>query len=196
MSIRLLGGKAKSFSLQVPEQGTRPTSVILRRKIFDSSQDLSGQLFIDCCAGSGAMGFEAWSRGAQRVLLLETSRFVAKILKKNCDLFSSKYNLKAKEVDFSLIDCVKWLGPQLNSEQDFILFFDPPYENHQLYFDFLKKLSSLGPIEGELWLESDEQKGIKLSQLTQLGLVPERHFTHGTSYLCTFSLSDGLNLTF
>lgn len=196
MSIRLLGGRAKSFSLQVPEQGTRPTSVILRRKIFDSSQDLSGQLFIDCCAGSGAMGFEAWSRGAQSVVLLETSRPAAKILKKNMDIFNAKFGLQARELDFSLVDCVKWLSPQLKAEQDFILFFDPPYENHQLYFEFLKKLSSLGPLEGELWLESDEQKGLKLSQLTQLGLVPERHFTHGTSYLCTFSLSKGLNLTF
>lgn len=197
MSIRLLGGRAKSFSLQVPAQGTRPTSVILRRKIFDSYQDLSETIFIDCCAGSGAMSFEAWSRGAQKIIMLETSKVALKTLKNNVQLFVQKYPVAKNEIEINPADCLKWLSrDQLKRWDDFILFFDPPYEDHDLYWNFLKKLSDCGALPGQLWLESDEQKGIKLEQLTRIGLKCHRQYTHGTSYLCTVSLEDGLNLSF
>lgn len=196
MSIRLLGGRAKSFSLQVPAQGTRPTSVILRRKIFDSYQNLEGSVFIDCCAGSGAMGFEAWSRGADSLIFLEPGKSPLKTLKLNAQAFTSKFHLAPKDIQVLPYDCVKWLDAQsLSSIGEFILFFDPPYEDHQLYWNFLKKLQQLGPLPGQLWLESDEQKGIKKEELTRIGLNPLRHYTHGTGYLCTISLENGLNLS-
>lgn len=196
MSIRLLGGRAKSFSLQVPAQGTRPTSVILRRKIFDSYQNLEDKAFIDCCAGSGAMGFEAWSRGSDAVTFLESSKPTFKTLKSNAQAFMKKFEIESKQIQLMPFDCVKWLDAQtLKNMGEFVLFFDPPYEDHQLYWNFLKKLNELGPLPGQLWLESDEQKGIKKEELTHMGLNPLRHYTHGTGYLCTIPLENGLNLS-
>jgi 16S rRNA (guanine966-N2)-methyltransferase len=59
MALKILQGEAKGLSLVAPSSGTRPTSVLLRRKVFDAHQDMSDSIFIDCCAGTGAMGLEA-----------------------------------------------------------------------------------------------------------------------------------------
>lgn len=72
MAINILGGHAKGHALFVPPTSiTRATTVMLRRKFFDAHQDLTNCLFIDLFAGSGAMGLEACSRGAERVILVE-----------------------------------------------------------------------------------------------------------------------------
>ena len=84
MSIRILGGLGKGHVLEVPPENiTRPTSVMLRRKLFDRYQDISDYTFIDICAGSGAMGLEAISRGAKKVIFIENSQKALSILKKN-----------------------------------------------------------------------------------------------------------------
>ena len=58
MSIKILGGFARGQVLAVPKTDSiRPTSVMLRRRIYDFFQDLDGFYFLDICAGSGAMGF-------------------------------------------------------------------------------------------------------------------------------------------
>ena len=84
MSIKILGGFARGQILSVPKGDIiRPTSVLLKRRIFDFYQDMDEVVFVDLCAGSGAMGFEAWSRGAALVFLNETNRHVSKILQEN-----------------------------------------------------------------------------------------------------------------
>ena len=84
MSLKILGGFARGQILAVPKGDLiRPTSVMLKRRIYDFYQDLSGVTFIDLCAGSGAMGFEAWSRGARRIYLNEVNRHVLMTLEEN-----------------------------------------------------------------------------------------------------------------
>ena len=92
MSVKVLGGWAKGFSLKVPQgDQVRPTSVMLKRRVFDSVQNLEGTIFIDGCAGSGAMGIEAWSRGASEVHLLEKSPKVYRNLEENVKRLEDKY---------------------------------------------------------------------------------------------------------
>lgn len=143
------------------------------------------------------MGFEAWSRGSDEIVLIEASKHPQKILKDNARELMRKFNIKPEAIKLVSQDCMKWLDfNDLKQMENFILFFDPPYADHQLYWDFLKKLNSFGALSGHLWIESDEQKGIKLSQLTHLGLSGFRQYTHGTSYLCHIPLENGLNLSF
>ena len=75
MTVKILGGVARGFPLALPRSDlTRPTSVLIKRKLFDWRQDLSGHTFIDLCAGSGAMGFEALSRSADKVVLVDSEK--------------------------------------------------------------------------------------------------------------------------
>ncbi len=72
--MEILGGMAKGISLKVPGGATvRPTAVRARRALFDSLGILDGKSACDLFAGSGAVGFEFASRGAESVLFVEKS---------------------------------------------------------------------------------------------------------------------------
>lgn len=188
MALKILQGKAKGLSLSAPNSGTRPTSVLLRRKIFDAHQDMGESIFIDGCAGSGAIGLEAASRGAHKVFLLENSRQAFKILKQN--LLSFQQRLPEVEVEAQNLDCQKWLKKNLqrwNTPQS-ILFLDPPYEKKQTYHEVIQLLKQ-GQWQGELWLESDRQKGMLLSEFENEDLLgrARRVYKQGTSFIAIWS---------
>src|SRR3990172_5277353 len=98
MSIKILGGIAKGTILFLPnEKLARPTLVLLKRKIFDAAQNFEGSIFIDACAGSGAIGLEAWSRGADRVYLIESDKKVFDCLLKNTEKIEKHFNQEIKD---------------------------------------------------------------------------------------------------
>lgn len=85
---RIIGGRARGRRLVTPKGvGTRPTSDRVREALFSALESrlgtLSGITFLDLYAGSGAVGLEAWSRGAQRVTLVESDRRVAATIRSN-----------------------------------------------------------------------------------------------------------------
>ncbi|WP_417335556.1 RsmD family RNA methyltransferase [Halobacteriovorax marinus] len=189
MSIKILGGLVKGQALLVPKGDLiRPTSVMLRRKIFDARQDLSGFHFVDLCAGSGAMGLEALSRGASSLKLIEPNTKVFALTKKNLSsILKFSKNLGTGELIRS--DAFKFLQSFLISYKNFdqetqestILFLDPPYELHQVYFDCLELILSSGYC-GEVWIESDQQKGVKLSELEKM-FPDSKVYRQGTSFI-------------
>jgi 16S rRNA (guanine966-N2)-methyltransferase len=192
MSIRILGGLAKSRSLLVPKgQLIRPTSVLLKRRVFDSFQDLSPYSFWDLCAGTGSIGLEAWSRGAEKVLLSEASKDVFKLMKKNVDEVRQglEEEFKQRPITCSQLKVEKWfssLGPSLGYGND-IFFLDPPYEMHNIYktvgLGLLEKLDG----DQQLWIESDKDKGLKLEFWSEQGHEPYKVFKQGGSYLALFA---------
>jgi 16S rRNA (guanine966-N2)-methyltransferase len=175
MSVQILGGRARGFSLQTPPENiTRPTAVLLRRRLFDWRQDWSGQNFLDVCAGSGAMGFEALSRGASRVWLNDSHRQAQAVLSKNAETWRSKIGLAEQELLLSGATAKQFLQRWRQSvpaevQKETVVFFDPPYEQHELYQEFWESMQGFA---GEIWVESDELKGPKLAtQRTKLGEV-------------------------
>ncbi len=84
--MEIVAGKARGLILTSPgeQDEVRPTTVRVRRAFFDSLGDLSGCVFADVFAGSGAMGLEAASRGAAQVVFFEQDPQVAKMIEKNC----------------------------------------------------------------------------------------------------------------
>jgi 16S rRNA (guanine966-N2)-methyltransferase len=176
MSIRILGGSHKGLEIQVPHTNVvRPTSVMLRRRLFDSRQDLSGYHFIDLCAGSGAMGLEALSRGADSADFYESNSKVFAILKKNIQRFLIKEN---KPIAYTKGSFTKAFTKQ--NHASCIYFFDPPYEKLELYEEFLLKLEGL---KGEIWIEGDRQKNYSQEDFeAKFGRV-SKFFTQGTSYI-------------
>jgi len=83
---RIVAGVAGGRRLAVPPSGTRPTSDRVREALFSAlahDPGLDGAAVLDLCAGSGALGLEALSRGAAHVLFVESDRRAAAVLRRN-----------------------------------------------------------------------------------------------------------------
>jgi 16S rRNA (guanine966-N2)-methyltransferase len=83
---RIVAGAAGGRRLAVPPRGTRPTSDRVREALFsalDADPGLVGAAVLDLCAGSGALGLEALSRGAEHALFVESDRRAAAVLRQN-----------------------------------------------------------------------------------------------------------------
>lgn len=88
---RIIAGAARGHSLAVPKSGTRPTSDRVREAMFSSLEsllDLGGVAVLDLYAGSGALAFEALSRGASTAVLVEQSKSAASVLRANAELLA------------------------------------------------------------------------------------------------------------
>jgi 16S rRNA (guanine966-N2)-methyltransferase len=168
--IKILGGVARGFPLASPRaDSTRPTSVLVKRKLFDWRQNLEGYGFIDLCAGSGAMGFEALSRGAGKIVVNDSMRGAFLTLKQNQEQLIKSFKFDPSSIVVAQSEAKMWVQKELRYQfpetQDVILYLDPPYEGHRLYFDLLTALKEAN-FEGEVWLESDRLKGPKLQDVS------------------------------
>ena len=103
--------------------GVRPTPDRVRETLFNwLGQSLEGLACLDLFAGSGALGFEAASRGAARVVMVEQDRAVCEALKKTRDIFG------AGKVEIVLDDAFSYLK-RTNDSFD-VVFLDPPFRQN------------------------------------------------------------------
>lgn len=120
---RIVAGRAGGRRLKVPASGTRPTSERVREALFsslDSRIDLEGAAVLDLYAGSGALGLEALSRGAEHVLLVESDAKAAAVVKQNV----ATVGLAGAVVRTASVASV--VGGTAEREYDVVLA-DPPY---------------------------------------------------------------------
>ena len=122
---RIISGRAGGRRLSTPRgQNTRPTSDRVREALFSSLESLTGSLnelrVLDLYAGSGALGLEAWSRGAGSVTLVEHDRRTAAMIRANA---VSVGFTGAKVVTGSVISVLRQAPP---APYDLVLA-DPPY---------------------------------------------------------------------
>jgi 16S rRNA (guanine966-N2)-methyltransferase len=121
---RIIAGTAGGRRLAVPPRGTRPTSDRVREALFSALEHdpgLDGAAVLDLCAGSGALGLEALSRGAGHALLVESDRRAAAVLRRNV----ADLGLDGAEVRAAPAAAV--LGGPAPRRFDVVLV-DPPYE--------------------------------------------------------------------
>jgi 16S rRNA (guanine(966)-N(2))-methyltransferase RsmD len=121
--VRLIGGQWKRSKLPVADApGLRPTPDRVRETLFNwLGQDLSGWRCLDAFAGSGALGFEAASRGAAEVVLLERERRLA------LSLNESKQRLKAGQLRIENVDALAWMARCAPASFE-LVFIDPPFD--------------------------------------------------------------------
>ena len=123
--MRIITGKARGVRLATLEgQNTRPTSERAKEAIFSMLQfEISGASVLDLFAGSGQMGLEALSRGAERAVFIDASREAMEIVKKNAR--STGFFDKSH---FLVSDFRNYIRKASGREHFDLVFIDPPYE--------------------------------------------------------------------
>jgi 16S rRNA (guanine966-N2)-methyltransferase len=124
--IRIIGGEYRGRRIAVPERrDLRPTPDRVRETLFNwLGQTLEEKTCLDLFAGSGALGFEAASRGAARVVMVENDRAVLSVLRKTSELIG------AKQIDLILADAFDYLDR--GDERFDVVFLDPPFRQNAL----------------------------------------------------------------
>src|SRR5690606_25716968 len=119
--IRITGGQWRSRIITFPAHADlRPTPDRVRETLFNwLGQDLTGLNCLDLFAGSGALGFEAASRGAANVVMIESSSGVHRVLLEN------KVRLKADSIELIKMDASVFLITHTRKFD--VVFLDPPY---------------------------------------------------------------------
>ena len=122
-SLRIIAGKWRSRKLAFPAQvNLRPTPDRVRETLFNWLQaDVPGSRCLDLFAGSGALGFEAASRGAAEVVMIEQNRTAASALARNIE------SLAADNIEIVVADALTWLSNDPVRKFD-LVFLDPPYK--------------------------------------------------------------------
>lgn len=153
--VRIIGGAMRRRVLHFPDAlGLRPTPDRVRETVFNwLAQDLTGLICLDAFAGSGALGFEAASRNAAGVVMLEFSRPAFTALKQNRDLL--KVNLLGTDkINIIQTDALAWMH---RCQQRFdVIFLDPPFASELMGEALVLATTLLNP-QGWLYVEQADK---------------------------------------
>ena len=154
--IRIIGGKWKGKKIYFDlNDDLRPTPDRAKETLFNwLGQDLKKMYCLDLFSGTGALGFEAFSRGAEKVTFVEKNKEYLQKIKKVYLEMSEK-----ADCDFFCAECLEWIQNNNSRTKYDLIFIDPPFnknlvhdllaailekellsKNGQIYFEFEKKL--------------------------------------------------------
>ena len=147
--MRIIAGAYKGRNLKSPPSlDVRPTSDRLRETLFNViAPRIEDARFLDLCAGSGAVGIEALSRGASYATFVDRSRRMCLLIEANvqlCRIPEEQWEIYCSEVNEFL--------KQTESQWD-IIYFDPPYKN-----DYLRTLELVGSRLSDLLIVEHHHK--------------------------------------
>ncbi len=153
MSLKITGGIFRSRIIDCPKQGVRPTTNRVKEALFSTiGQNLSGCHVLDLFAGSGNLGFEALSRGAEHITFVEKSRKHAQIIRKNIQGLgvTDVCSLEIRDAISFAESCQKKFD---------LIFMDPPY-NIDLVSKTAGKLYNLLTEDGILVIEHSPSEAV------------------------------------
>ena len=160
---RIIAGRGKGRRLKTPRGlETRPTAARLRQTLFDIlAPILPGCRFLDAFAGSGAIGLEALSRGASRVVFVDASGpAIAAIRENAAALAAAGGNVQVLRQDARIA-----LGALADSGVRFdVIYLDPPYDS-ALYEEMLEIVSDMGLLQ---------ERGVAVAEHFHKRVLPER----------------------
>ena len=183
--MRVISGTLRSRSLVAPSGDARPTSDRVREALFSALGDIGGARVLDLFAGSGALGIEALSRGAESVVFVDSSR---------ASLTALRRNLKTLELEgvstvmpLSVSKALRSLGAERQSFD--LVFLDPPYDASQ-YLPTLSGLRTAGLVDGESAVVAERAKRHALDASELEGWEIDRERTYGDTVLVDFRLRE------
>lgn len=135
--MRVIAGSARGTRLVAPHgMQTRPTADRVREALFSiitSRFELTGIRVLDICAGTGSLGIEALSRGAESCCFVEQEKIALQSLKQN--LATTRFSARARVLPMEAFKAIRLLS----GNRFGIVFFDPPYAA-ELYAGVLEAL--------------------------------------------------------
>jgi 16S rRNA (guanine966-N2)-methyltransferase len=163
--VRVVAGEFKGRRLQAPAGSrTRPTADRVREAVFSMLGDLGGARVLDLYAGSGALGIEALSRGAQSAVFVERDRRALAAIRRNLDAVGAEATVLAR-------DALSVLGEE-GGPYD-LVFCDPPYDAAaRLAVSLSERLPAVLSDDARIVTESDKRTPLELS----LPLLTERTY--------------------
>jgi 16S rRNA (guanine966-N2)-methyltransferase len=163
--VRVVAGEFKGRRLHAPRGArTRPTADRVREALFSMLGDVSGARVLDLYAGSGALGIEALSRGAQSTVFVERDRAALAALRRNLDAVGADADVRRQDVGRFLA------RPEGTFD---LVFCDPPYDVAPAAAAALTDaLPALLDEDGRIVTESDKRKPL----LLPLPVVIERAY--------------------
>ena len=186
--MRVIAGQFRSRPLQsMPGLDLRPTSDRLRETLFDvlsAARDLSGAVWLDLFAGTGAVGIEALSRGARQVYFVESAKKHARLLRENLASLNitSGFEVQEREVSKTLP-----LFDTTGVVCDFC-FLDPPYQRRGAYEQTLGFLSQSRLLQPSSLVIAEHQK--KFDPSDRFGaLLRYRRLDQGDASLSFYRLA-------
>jgi 16S rRNA (guanine966-N2)-methyltransferase len=166
--VRIIGGQWRSRLVRFPDApALRPTPDRLRETLFNwLGQDLTGKACLDLFAGSGALGFEAASRGAAHVVMVEQNAAVYRALQQ------TQAALDAGQIEMHRDDALRFLRQDIRRYD--LIFLDPPF-----HLGWLPRLLPLLPVRlqpgARVYLEAAElpvlPEGYSVLRHTRAGQV-------------------------
>jgi 16S rRNA (guanine966-N2)-methyltransferase len=163
--VRVIAGEFRGRPLRAPRGvRTRPTADRVREALFSMLGDLSGARVLDLFAGSGALGIEALSRGAESAVFVERDQHALAALRRNLEAVGADSEVRRRDV-------MRFLA---RPEGTFdLVFCDPPYDDAPRVAASLDEaLPAMLEENARIVTESDRRNPLTLS----LPLVVERNY--------------------
>jgi 16S rRNA (guanine(966)-N(2))-methyltransferase RsmD len=169
--LRIVGGVFKRTPLPIATvEGLRPTPERLRETLFNwLGGDLTGWRCLDLFAGTGALGFEAASRGASFVLLNDANKSAYTQLQKNAALLKTRQGAEHLELQVRCQDGIALLQSGVAAPFD-VIFLDPPFAQDKLYLQAISAIKPVNAAWPAIYLEAnkawnDAESAVQLADL-------------------------------
>ncbi len=165
--MRIIAGTARSLPLKTIEgMNTRPTTDKIKETLFNILQaDIPGSYFLDLFAGSGQIGLEALSRGADYAVFIENNRKAAKCIEENITF--TKFTEKSKLLTADVLGGLRSLEGRYCFD---IIFMDPPYRQ-DLEKDVLEFLSHSDMVKPDAKIIVEASADTGFTYLDDLGFM-------------------------
>lgn len=177
--MRITGGELRGRRLKVPSAGhVRPTQDAVREAVFSMLMNVvPGSSFLDLFAGSGAVGIEAWSRGAAKVTWVERDPKVVRVLKENVAELCGVESVRVISGDV-----FSWLSrPALEPGSIDVIYADPPYateEEPDRMDEVIERLSDSGWLAPGALFVSEQRTGGDFPGPSGWERIKERRYGH------------------
>ena len=163
--MRVIAGSARRRKRVAPYGlDTRPTQDIIKETLFNIIQgDVPGSVFLDLCAGSGAIGIEALSRGAKRAYFVENGREACACIQKN--LHTTHFEDEAVLLKQDVLSALR----HVHEKEVDVIDVDPPYEAQTVH-DILHALASEQYVTDNTLIIVESSLATDFSYLSDIGL--------------------------
>lgn len=176
--MRVIAGTARSLQLKtVPGMETRPTTDRIKETLFNIlAPEIPGCVFLDLFSGSGGIGIEALSRGAEYAILVDNSRNAVSVIRDN--LKHTRLDAGASVLACDAVGAIRMLSEQKKRAD--IIFMDPPY-HHNLEREVLYALANTTVADEDTLIVIESDLDTEFDYLEELPFEIQRVKTYKTN---------------